>query len=90
MYAMTELMLPMASSPDIDWLAHFKNVRKWFFDIIIVLAVLGITLNSYVSGVPLVHPYRIMQLTILSLESLAGLRLTWLYSVGSSGYLFWC
>lgn len=67
MYAMTELMLPMASSPDIDWLAHFKSVRKWFFGMIIVLAVLGITLNSYVSGVPLVHPYRIMQLTVLSL-----------------------
>lgn len=28
---------------------------------------LGITLNTYVSGVPLMHPYRIMQLTIFLL-----------------------
>jgi hypothetical protein len=67
MYAMTELMLPMASSPDTDWLAHFHSIRKWFFGMIAVLALLGITLNWYISGVPLVHPYRIMQLTILSL-----------------------
>jgi len=67
MYAMTELMLPMASSPNTDWLAHFNSVRKWFFGMTGVLAVLGITLNWYISGVPLVHPYRIMQLTILAL-----------------------
>jgi hypothetical protein len=67
MYATTELMLPMASSADTDWLAHFKSVRKWFFGILIVLVLLGVSLGWYISGVPLVHPYRIMQLIILSL-----------------------
>jgi len=67
MYAMTELMLPMASSPDTDWQAHFLSVRKWFFGLVVVLAVLGISLGWYLSGVPLVHPYRVVQLIILSL-----------------------
>ena len=67
MYAMTELMLPMASPPDTDWRAHFNSVRRWFFGMLLVLVVLGITLNWYIAGVPLLHPYRIMQLTIFSL-----------------------
>jgi hypothetical protein len=66
-YAMTELMLPMNSPPKTDWLAHFNSVRKWFFGMTIVLAMLGILLSWYITGVPLVHPYRIMQLIILSL-----------------------
>jgi hypothetical protein len=67
MYAMTELMLPMASASDTDWLAHFNSVRKWFFGMLAVLVVLGITLNWYISGVPLMHPYRVMQLSIFTL-----------------------
>lgn len=67
MYAMTELMLPIASSPDTDWLSHFNSVRKWFFGMIVVLALLGISLSWYFLGVPLVHPYRIIQLSILLL-----------------------
>ena len=33
----------------------------------VVLFVPGITLTTYVSGMPLMHPYRIMQLPIFSL-----------------------
>ena len=67
MYAMTELMLPMAAPPDTDWRAHFNSVRKWFFGMLAVLVLLGITLNWFVAGVPLLHPYRVMQLTIFAL-----------------------
>ena len=67
MYAMTELMLPMASTPGTDWPAHFSSIRKWFFGMVVALVVLGISLNVFISGVPLLHPYRIMQLTILFL-----------------------
>jgi hypothetical protein len=67
MYGMTELILPMASSPDTNWLAHFNSIRKWLFGMLCALAVLAILLNWYISGVPLVHPYRIMQLTVLAL-----------------------
>lgn len=67
MYAMTELMLPMASSPETDWPAHFQSVRKWFYSMVMTLVFLGVTLNVYISGVPLVHPYRVMQFTILVL-----------------------
>jgi hypothetical protein len=71
MYAMTELMLPMAASPETDWPAHFLSVRKWFFGMTVVLVFLGVTLNVYISGVPLLHPYRVMQFTILFL-AIAG------------------
>ena len=67
MYAMTELMLPMASTADTDWQSHYNSVRKWFFGMLVVLVVLAITMNRFVSGVPLLHPYRIMQLTIFTL-----------------------
>ncbi len=67
MYAMTELLLPIAAPPETDWLAHFNSVRKWFFGMVVVLAFLGISLTWYFLGVPLVHPYRIIQLSILSL-----------------------
>lgn len=67
MYAMTELLLPAASPPDTDWLAHFKSVRKWFFGMVVVLALLGISMGWYFLGVPLLHPYRIIQLSIFSL-----------------------
>jgi len=67
MYAMTELLLPIAAPPETDWLAHFNSVRKWFFGMVVVLAFLGIWLTWYLLGVPLVHPYRIIQLSIFSL-----------------------
>lgn len=67
MYAMTELMLPMTSKPETEWLEHFNGVRKLFFTMCIALVLLGITLSWLISGVPLAHPYRIMQLTLLFL-----------------------
>jgi hypothetical protein len=67
MYAMTELLLPIAATPETDWLAHFNSVRRWFFGMVVVLAVFGILLTWYLLGVPLVHPYRIIQLSIFSL-----------------------
>lgn len=66
-YAMTELMLPMTSAPGMDWRSHFNSIRKWFFGMTIVLAMLGIMLSWYITAVPLIHPYRIMQLIILAL-----------------------
>ena len=68
LYAITELMLPIAATSDTDWLAHFNSVRKWFFGMLVLLVMLGITMNFYISDIPLVHPYRIVQLSILSLS----------------------
>lgn len=67
MYAMTELLLPMTAASETDWLAHFNSVRKWFYGLFIILATLAVMMNWYVSGIPLLHPYRIMQTTILLL-----------------------
>lgn len=71
MYAMTELMLPMASTPETDWPGHFESVRKWFFGMMVALVLLGVSLNVYITGIPLWHPYRVMQFTILFL-AIAG------------------
>lgn len=67
MYAMTELMLPMASTPETDWSDHFLSVRKWFYGMMVSLVFLGVSLNVYISGIPLWHPYRAMQFTVLGL-----------------------
>lgn len=73
MYAMAELMLPMASRPDTDWAAHFLSIRKWYFSLQATLGLLGILLTWIQTGVPLAHPYRIMQgfILIMSLSALA-------------------
>ena len=67
LYAMTELILPMTASTDTDWREHFLSVRKWFYGMFVMLALQAILQNWYVSGIPLIHPYRIMQVTLLLL-----------------------
>ena len=93
MYAMTELMLPMASASDTDWLAHFNSVRKWFFGMLAVLVVLGITLNvpstvgfialfgvAVLNGVVLISYVRELEAECLAGEAewCAGLAGAWL------------
>ena len=71
-YAMTDLMLPMSAPQDTDWRVHFLAVRRWFFGLLVVVVFLGILLGTYIGGVPLAHPYRIMQALFL-LFAIAGL-----------------
>lgn len=66
-YAMTELMLPMGSSKETDWPEHFAGVRKAYYGLSLALVTLGVLLSLYIVGAPLLHPYRIMQLTIFCL-----------------------
>lgn len=66
-YGMTELMLPMAAPSDTDWRAHFLGIRRWFFGLLVLLAFLGISLSVFILNVPLLHPYRTMQFTIILL-----------------------
>ncbi len=71
MYAMAELLLPMASKPDTDWVGHFLSVRKWYFLLQAFLGMLGITLTWVQLDIPLTHPYRFMQLFIIVMSLLA-------------------
>jgi len=71
LYAMSELMLPMAARPDTDWKAHFLSVRRWYFSLQAMLVVSGSMLTWLMLSVPLLHPYRLVQLGLLLLSLLA-------------------
>lgn len=71
LYAMSELMLPMASRPETDWRAHFLSVRRWYFSLQAILVLAGVMLTWLMLSVPLLHPYRLVQLGILILSLLA-------------------
>ena len=75
MYAMAELLLPMASRPDTDWVAHFMSVRKWYFLLQALLGMMGVTLTWIQLDIPLSHPYRFVQGFIIVM-SLAAWKTT--------------
>ena len=75
LFAMTELLLPMGSTPETDWQAHFFSIRVWYFRLFLLFVVLA-TLNSWVFlDTPLTHPYRIAQVLQMAL-ALVALRTT--------------
>jgi hypothetical protein len=65
LFGATELLLPLGSSPDTDWQSHFFSVRKWFYSVVCFFTVLAALETHILLNVPLTHPYRIMQLTVL-------------------------
>ena len=67
LFAMSELLLPMASTPQTDWKAHFLSIRRWYFGLMILLAILAVVQTRYLLGVPLLHPYRLFQGSIAAL-----------------------
>ena len=67
MFAATELLVPMGTTADTDWRSHYFKVRRWFYAAMIVFTFLA-TVETYVLlSVPLTHPYRIMQVVMLTL-----------------------
>jgi hypothetical protein len=67
LFATTELLFPMATTAETDWKAHYESVRTWFLSVLAVFAILGSVETRIFIGVPLTHPYRIVQVSILSL-----------------------
>lgn len=68
MFGATELLLPMGKTAETNWHAHFFKVRRWFFGMMFMFSSLA-TLQTFVLlGVPLAHPYRVIQVAILSLH----------------------
>lgn len=74
LFATSELLFPMATTAQTDWNAHYESVRKWFLSVLALWTVLALVETRIFLGVPLTHPYRIVQLSILSLV-FAGLFL---------------
>ena len=68
MFAATELLVPMGTTPDTDWRTHYFKVRRWFFAILIVFTLIATFESRVLLDVPLTHPYRINQLAMLVLQ----------------------
>jgi hypothetical protein len=67
MFAATELLVPMGTTSETDWRAHFFRVRRWFFAVMILFTLLATFETYLLLGVALTHPYRLMQFGILGL-----------------------
>jgi hypothetical protein len=67
LFGMTELLLPMASTPESQWEEHFLSVRRWFFRLFVVFVALAVFETWFIMGVPIAHPYRLVQFTELGL-----------------------
>lgn len=67
LFATTELLFPMATTAETDWNAHYESVRKWFLSVLLLWSVLALLETRIFIGVPFTHPYRIVQLSIISL-----------------------
>ena len=52
---------------DHDWRASFYKRRVWFFWAMTVSSIVAILHTWLVMGSPLVHPYRIFQLTLITI-----------------------
>jgi hypothetical protein len=74
LFATSELLFPMATTAETNWQAHYASVRKWFLSVLAFWTVLAVLETRIFLGVPLTHPYRIVQLSILGLI-IAGLLL---------------
>ena len=67
LFATSELLFPMATTAETDWHAHFESVRKLFLSVLALWTVLALLETRIFLGTPILHPYRIVQLSILSL-----------------------
>lgn len=67
LFAMVEFLVPMSSAPGLDWSKHFRNVRRWFFPLYVFFSFIALLESWLMLGTPLTHPYRIMQLTQMTI-----------------------
>ena len=67
LFATSELLFPMATTAETDWNAHSDSVRKLLLSVLALWTGLALLETRIFLGVPLTHPYRVMQLTILGL-----------------------
>ena len=71
LYLMTTSAVPIDRSQSPDWKDHFVSSRRWIFGFTAAYAAWGIGEVYWVFEVPLLHPYRVIQVSLL-LISLAG------------------
>ena len=70
LFAATELLMPMGSSPDTDWQAHFHSVRKWLMAVVCLFGLLAMMETYVFLDLPLTHPYRIIQGIVITASTI--------------------
>ena len=67
LFATTETLFPMATTAETDWNLHYDTIRKLFLSILASWTFLAMLETRIFLGIPLTHPYRIVQGSILGL-----------------------
>ena len=60
------------ASDDTPWKEHFSVQRRWFFSVLILTIIVAIFITRVFYGASLLHPYRIIQFSLLGLAILAA------------------
>ena len=68
---LTTVALTNRRSNDTPWKEHFFAQRRWFFGVLILTIIMAIFVTRLFFGASLLHPYRIIQFTLLALAILA-------------------
>jgi hypothetical protein len=69
---LTTVALTNRRSNDTPWKEHFFAQRQWFFGVLILTIIMAIFLTRVFFGASLLHPYRIIQFSLLVLAILAA------------------
>ena len=66
LYVCCTVLVPRTAANGQSWEDHFFRVRRWFFGAFILYGVWAILLTWFLGTLPLVHPYRIMQVAVIA------------------------
>lgn len=69
---LTTVTLTNRRSNDTPWREHFFAQRQWFFGVLILTIIAAILVTRLFFGASLLHPYRIIQFSLLALAILAA------------------
>lgn len=76
------------ASNDTPWKEHFFDQRRWFFGVLILTILVAIFSTRLFLGASLLHPYRIVQFSLLGLAILALVSDSENVQKGSSALFF--
>lgn len=68
---LTTVTLTNKGNSETPWKVHFFAQRRWFFGVLILTIVVAISLTRVFFGASLLHPYRILQFSLLAMAILA-------------------
>ena len=66
LFVVGSILVPSERSGTIDWKLHFDAKKTWFFSAMIVVGIESILTPILVFDAPLVHPFRIFQLAMIT------------------------